>query len=239
MIKTNKITLAFAALLLLVSAKFISAQPISIDAKLDLKNNGSGTLELIYSAKNTDVKNYVVGNYAFAPKVIEKRFTSPNSKVDKVTFYKSKNDTSIYNALVNISFNDISKLYEAISFADIKTSFAQADGGVNFTWTFPNNTKAAAKISKLTFVATFQDKVSKSNGQKIEGNTVTWYREAKDLDPNKEIQLTASTGQGQQAGNKGNDKAADNKEQKSCGLFGFELPVLILIGYLFSMRKRS
>ncbi|MDZ4712032.1 MAG: hypothetical protein SGI89_06860 [bacterium] len=229
------------SLLLLCTIFFFSttifAGDIMITSTMSLKNDGSGTMDLIYRAKNSDVKGYMVGNYPFAPKVMESYFSSSNSTVKNTSFYKSKTDTTIYNASMTIDFKDINKLREARGFAEINASWTPGASANVFKWAIRPNSQATAQVSEITFKVTFEDAIINSNGQKVEGNTVTWYKTMKDIDPSKELILTANI---KSAGT--TTTSGTKTEEKSCGLFGLELPFMLLAGLVISKgikRKTS
>lgn len=230
-IKMTKIIIFFV--IFIISNNFSIASDISINQVATLKNDGSGKIDLTYSAKNTTIKNFMVGNYPFAPKVAEKRFTSANTKVESSGFYRSKNDTSLYNIKVIVDFQKLNNLNQALAFSEVKASWTNTDSGNVFKWVIPSNSKASAQITTFSYKFTFDGKVINSNGGKVEGNTITWYRDGKNIDPTKDIVLTALI---ESDGSESTNKT--DGDGKSCGLFGFELPLIMLAGLVFSVNRK-
>ena len=210
---------------------------IKINASINLKKDGSGTMELSYNAKDSEVKNYMLGNFPFGPKTMESFYGSSSSTVSNANFYKSTADNSIYVASMKIEFKDINKLKEARGFYYMDASWIGSDKGDNFKWIFKPDTKNLVQIQELTFKVTFEDAVLNSNGQKLEGTTVTWYKDSKAIEAGKEISLNATI---KSAGT--TTTSGTKTEEKSCGLFGLELPFMLLAGLVISKgikRKTS
>lgn len=226
-------------LILILVVIFISnysyAGDITISQVASLKNDGTGKIDLSYSVKNSLLNNFSFGNYVFGPKANETRFASENSKVEKSNFYMRSDDKSIAVTNIVLDYKDLNKINQAAGFADIKASWKKTDGGNEFRWVVTANPKAVAQISQYTYKFTFDDKVLSSNGSLVEGNTVTWYKD-KDIDPTKDIVLTAIIK------SDGSSPTTNEGDKKSCGLFGIELPLLMIAGLVFSNkfnRKRS
>lgn len=211
-----------------LNSNFSFAGDIIINQTATVKNDGSGKIDLTYSAKNTTIKNYMAGIYPFAPKVAEKRFSSGNTKVESTGFYRTKSDTNIHNMRVVIDFTELGKLNQANAFSDVTASWKKTDNGNEFNWVVMANPKSDVQISQYTYKITFDDQVLSSNGQKVEGNTITWFKD-KNIDPTKDIVLKAVIK---------SDGTSPSKDEKSCGLFGLELPLLILGGFVISQRQR-
>lgn len=203
---------------------------INVDQKTVINEDLSGTIDLHYwmmSLGDMKMGDEVAG-YTFIVKDARDKFTSENSQVTDIKRYDNKPDTTIHME-IKINFKDINKLTDAPGFAKHTISYVKGADGMDFKYVVPQDTamkKHYIKESqKLEYTFTFPKKVISSNGTIVDSeneNVVKWSFPAMDL-ANGDIVMTAVV----------KDKSG------ICGLFGIELPLILISGMVLLHFRRK
>jgi hypothetical protein len=211
-------------------------------------NDGTGTISLTYSAKAADVKksNNLIGNLPFTNELANEYFNSAGLKVTKAMFYKSQGDSSIQNATIELAITDFNLLSKSKGFSDVTASWSKSDSGMVFRWLFSPSHKEKNEIESYQIIADFESDLKSTNGV-LAGKQVKWFVYADKMDPKgaffvATIKSDGTTKAGKEITKQGSDdpKAGkENKDEKSCGLFGFELPLVLLGWFVFANRKNT
>ncbi|MBK6877062.1 MAG: hypothetical protein IPG99_11610 [Ignavibacteria bacterium] len=211
---------------------------------MTLKDNGSGSVVLNYDSKQEVLKsnNFVLANFPFSEQLAKDYFASPNNKLRTAKLNFRVSD-STYFMTIEVDFKDINKLNQAKGFSNVKTLWTGSDS-VQFSYTLLP-ALGASKFLKCSHTSNFESPIKSSNGS-VKDKTVTWgERSAKNkVDFSQDINLVVTTTakipvvtKASEPNSVGNS-TTDGKEEKSCGLFGFELPLILLAGYTFSITSR-
>lgn len=223
----------FIAFILFFSFFYLGA--ISIYQTSTINSDGSGTLKLTYSAPESDVKanNNIIGNFPFTPELIKQYFASANTVVNNPLVYKDKNNANLLVATVTVDFKNINKLSDAKGFSEMNISYNENTNKIGklFRWVIqPSQAKLVGIMDlNLTFEC---DSLNSSNGI-VKGKTITYYKDSKKIDFTKEVVMSATVYTSGKTTSVTSNKEPGS-EPKSCGLFGFEFPALLIAGMIFS-----
>lgn len=205
----------------------------------EIKADGSGSMTLTYSASTSEVKknNNLIGNFPFTQQTVKDYFTSPNNQVKSAVVYKNKNDTSMTSVTVVIAFKNIDKISEAKGFSGIKASYRKIDDKSKlFSWTIPPG--VAGQIDQITGIFTFEcESLNSSNGV-VKDKTITYYRNNKKADFTKDVAFSATIKTDGKTESSGDTEKKPDGDGKSCGLFGLELPLIMLAGLVFTVNRK-
>ena len=212
--------------LLILFTSVIFQSCINIDQQTMINKDGSGTISLHYWTRSSNLSmGDELGGFSFSEEQIRKNYTSINSDVTELKTELTEADSTTHVRL-KISFKDFNKLPEAKGFSNSKTEWKKGDGKYIFSYTLGKDTVTADKLAsgeyKLIYGFTFPDEVIVANGV-IDGKSVTWEKSLSQL--KEDISLTAEI----------------KNETGVCGLFGIELPGILLLGLMYSgfrLRKR-
>jgi hypothetical protein len=213
----------------------------SIYQTMTLNDDGSGTIKLNYSSTGSVLKanNFILGNLPFSEELVKNFFASPNSTVKNAKLNFDKNSDK-YSMTVEIDFKDINVLNKLAGFKNVKASWKSSGSGMDFTYTLIPTPAMTKFFESQSYIVTFQSPVKSSNGVTKE-KTVTWgNRNQKNSDFTNDVNLTAVIdAEGSSSSN--NTSSTGEKKESSCGLFGLELPLIMLGGYIFTskMKKRK
>lgn len=233
-----------ALIMLLLGNQYLSAG--TIYETITLNDNGSGTIKLNYNNVGSVLKEnkFVLGNLPFSDKIAEGFFNSKYSTVKKAKLdFDAGQDK--YFMTIELEFTDINKLNEAKGFSNIRTAWYNTDTGTVFTYTIAANPDMAKYFESQTYVVNFRSPIKKTNGT-IKSTTVTWPNvtpqnsdinltaNVKTVNPPKTTPTTSKPNT-TSTPNKSSGETKENKEG-SCGLFGMELPLILLGGYVVRAR---
>jgi len=196
---------------------------VNYEQKTELTNDGSGDMQIHYWTKMSNLKSSTkVGNFNFAEADVKSDYTSSNTEVKDVKI-EEKLDDSTKHVRVTVSFKDVNKISDAKGFNKIKASWKEGDDGMDFSYLVPKDTSAAKNMgsneNKLYYEFKFPGEVLKTNGSK-DGETVKWDKTLADLKEDLEMTATIKSG-------------------KKCGLFGFELPLVLGLGLTILITSRK
>ena len=196
---------------------------VNVDQKTKINQDGSGSLELEYWTKISNLSGGdELGGFYFAEGKAKENYTSTNSEV-KTIEVKENLDDSTKHVIMTVEFKDINKLNSAKGFEKIKTSWAESEGGMKFSYIVPADTSNAKNMGAsditLNYSFEFPNEVVTTNGRQ-DGNKIVFEKTLADLDKDLEMTATVKT------------------EKKGCGLFGIELPIIVLAGLVFAGSRQ-
>jgi len=198
-----------------------------------IRNDGSGTITISYSAKQSFLgpMKYTVGNFSFNEELARKNFESPNTtlKLAKLD-YDIKDST--YIITIELEFKELNDLAEIPGFNYAIVDIEPSDSSDVFKYVLLKNSELYKYINGVTFIAEFESPVLSTNGT-LEGNKVTWKNtiNGKKSDPSNNLVYFANL--------KSNGSEGSGEKGKGCGLFGFELPFLVLGGLVLTYRRKK
>ena len=249
----------FSILLSLISfengyslVKFFQSNKINI--------NGSISITFTYSAKIEEIEknNNKIGNLPFTAEGAKQFFSSPDVELKKALIYNDPSDNTVRAVTLDIVARDINKLSEIEALKDFKTKYLNSDSGMVFSWLVPTDFIKTNSIDTYQFVLSSESEIKSTNGLRKEGK-IDWYVFSEKINPggayfvatinvsseNKsEIQSTDKNAAGKEKINSETKNEIKNEPKpdeikKTCSIFGFEFPVIILVGMLLSKRKRK
>lgn len=217
-----------------------------------LNNDGSGIIAVTYSAKTSDIisKNNIIGNLPFTKDKIKEYFTSENSVITKSTIYKDQADTTITGVALEINLRDLNKISTAKGFTGVNASWVKSDSGMVMRWLFTPEHKNSDEITTYQVSFNFEGDIKSTNGVKKD-KTVTYYVVSDKMDPKGAYFTTTINSDGKTnktfkgkevVTSKENPKTVNKTEENkpsSCGLFGIELPLILLGGLVISRKINS
>jgi len=201
-----------------------------------MNDNGSGTIKLSYSCKESILKqnNFILQNFPFTEALAKSYFESDNSSVRKAKLDFSKAD-SVYFISLEIDFKDFNKLSSAKGFSNVNSSWLPADSGMIFKYIIKANPELYKNFPSQSYLVNFASPVKSSTGI-IKGNEVVWgSRTANNTDLSKDVVMEAVVDSKGSANTKSSGK---EEKKKSCGLFSIELPIIFLGMFVPSKLKR-
>ena len=208
--------------LFLIFASFVLSGCVDLEQKAKINADNSGTMKVHYWTKSSNLNmGSDLGTFGFTEDKARANYSSTNSEVTSVKVDKKENDSTTH-VMVDLNFKDINKLTAAVAFKNIKVSYEKGKEGIDFKYTLLKDTVNNSGDNKLNFEFEFPSEVVASNGKK-DGNKVTWEKTISDL--KNDVEMTATI-----------------KSGKKCGLFGIELPIIVLFGltfYTFKSRKNK
>lgn len=207
--------------IIIIAVTFSSC--VNIDQQTTINKDGSGSIALHYWTHTSNLSmGNELGGFSFEEAQVKKKFTSLNSDVTEVKIDNDESDSSSH-VRVKITFKDFNKLNEAEGFSKTKSIWKKEKDKIIFNYTLMKDTVSSDKMAsdeyKLIYGFSFPDQVLTTNGD-VEGNLVTWDKSLSDL--NEDIVMSAEI----------------NDESGVCGLFGIELPLVLLFGMSVLYRRR-
>lgn len=190
---------------------------VNFDQKTAIKQDGSGSMTVHYWTKMSNVKSSTeLGSFSFEEAKAKSNYTSSNTDVKKVKV-EEKLDDSTKHVTVELSFKNINDISSAKAFEKIKASWKEGKEGMDFSYVVPKDTSNAGNMGAsdivLNYEFEFPAEVLKTNGRK-DGQKIIYEKKLSDL--KNDLEMTATV----------------KSEGKKCGLFGMELPLLVLAGML-------
>ena len=153
---------------------------------------------------------------------------------------------------VDIEFKNINKINQAKGFTGVVAKWFGTDTGAVFNYTILAGKSTIEYLDPQSYIVNFENSVKSTNGVKTE-KKVTWgNRTSKNTNFSKDQTMAASTSgsvpksldttpgtpMSQEQKTAGKEEKQEEKSEKSCGLFGIELPLVILAGYAFTNRRK-
>lgn len=227
-------TLLILPLFLLTGMVFQArVNALNINESIYLKKDNSGAITLTYFEKDAVVKasNNMIGNFPFTKDKINEYFNTTNSKVQDVKIEPRPNDPGTTQVTVTISFTDINKLPLMKAFANTRVSFEVTDTGKVFKHFITPEFISTNKLNNSYMAMVYDDKYISSNGKQNGEKGVIWFRGKEYIDGKSDIYYTGTFYTDEKTGTTSSGNNESNNKSGGCGLFGIELP-LILIGGL-------
>lgn len=220
----------------------ISFGGIKYNQSNKINNDGSVSVSITYSAKTSDVKSgkSLIGNFPFTDKSIRENFQFPGAVISKAISYKDPQDSNNTAVTVVFSATDFSNIINAKALNGIKASISSTDTGLVYSWFVPSIYLTSNFIDTYQFIVNSDPEIRSSNGTKY-GESIHWFLYTNKVDPRGNVFKTTvkSNVNMNTAKEESNiDKEGDNKSKK-CGLFGLELPFLLLSGLILSRKFKN
>jgi hypothetical protein len=251
--KIIKSILTVGLVMLCIFASSLVSVAGNVYQVINLKDDGSGTIKLSYSADNKMLQKFkfILGNYPFTEKLAKEYFSSQNTTVQNAKLNFDIKDSTYFMTL-EIDFKNINKINQAKGFSGIVARWFGTDTGAVFNYTILAGKSTIEYFDPQSYIVNFENSVKSTNGVKTDKN-VTWgNRTSKNTNFSKDQTMAASTSgsvpksldttpaspMSQEQKTAGKDEKQVEKSEKSCGLFGFELPLILLAGYVFSLTSK-
>ncbi len=219
---SNKMLLALFTVLTL---GFYLSGCVNLDQKTVLKDDGSGTMKVKYWTKSSNVTSDELAGFGFTEAKAKANYSSSNTEVSDIVVKKNATTDSTTEVSLNVKFKDFNKLSDAKAFSKIKASYVKGKDGMDFKYVLLEDTANSKQMGmneyKLTYEFDFPGEVINTNGKK-DGKVVKWENTVADLKDDIEYTATIKSG-------------------GKCGLFGLELPIIILFGIsvLYTAKRRK
>lgn len=223
----------------------------------EINNDGSGKITITYSAKSSDVNsnNKIIGNLPFTEQKIKEYFSSENVTVQKALIFFKPEEPDVTYATTDLFFKNLSSLKELKGLSGVDANWVKTDSGMVFRWLFTQENKNKNLIDTYQIFAFFEGKIQSTNGI-IEGNKIKWYVFGDKMDPrgayftatinsnepsvnqnNNSQPNTTANNKEIETGSQENKSGGEKKNNKICGSFGIELPLILLAGFAFFTKK--
>ncbi|MEP7145418.1 MAG: hypothetical protein ABI792_00265 [bacterium] len=202
---------------------------LNVRQKTVINEDGSGTINLHYWMRSMGDIPYSdeIDGYSFIESEVRRKYQSPNTQIKEFKKFDDSKDTTNHYDLT-IDFKDINKLSETPGFSRVKISYIKSNDGYDFKYLIPKDTTLKQEYIKadhtLEYTFVFPKEVKATNGtieESRDHNTVKWIIPVNEHKV-KDFELTATV----------KDKSG------ICGLFGIELPLLLLTGFVFSKIRK-
>lgn len=232
----NSIRVSFFLFLFLPA--FAGAMNVNEIIKLNL--DASGYLNFTYWEKGSIVdKNPMVGNFPFTKDKADQLFNTANLKLQTFEVGKYEKDNSYTEIKARIFFKNITKLSELKALSGIVVSYYKSDTGQVFVYEVPSGYAKSNSIENLYVILNPDANIHSASG-KINGKSIEWFRSSEYLNANKNIYFVATLNVPAKNEPKSTGNEVDkNGKKESCGLFGIELPLILLGGLVISRKFRS
>ncbi|MCB0722192.1 MAG: hypothetical protein KDC42_07800 [Ignavibacteriae bacterium] len=194
---------------------------VNLEEKIKLNEDGSGTMEIHYWTYNSNITSEEIYGFGFTDYTVNKNYTSENSQPSDIVIEKNDADSTTHVRL-NLKFRDINMLPEAKSFSKMTAEwdFDEKEEVMILIYRLLQDSLNALSPGmrdyKIVHEITFPNEVIGTNGAK-NGNTVRWENTVADLVQNVDLVTKVKPG------------TIDEKKEKKCGLFGLELPIIMLL----------
>jgi len=220
-----KLLFKFVPIFLVLAFGIYLAGCVNLEQKTTLNNDGSGSMKVKYWTKSSNVSGDELAGFGFTEAKVKANYTSSSTEPGNIKIEKNTTTDSLITVTLEVKFKDLNKLSDAKAFAKIKSSWQKGKDGMDFKYTLLQDTSNAKQMGmsdyKLVYEFEFPGEVLATNGKK-DGQKVSWNKTVADL--KEDVDFTASV-----------------KAGKKCGLFGLELPLVILFGMtvMYGVRKRK
>lgn len=206
-----------------------------------VRGNGSLSMTITYSAKESEFKgnNNLIGNLPFTTELVKEYFSIPSSEIKKTSIYKDPNDATITNVSIELIVMDINKIANAKALSGLRPGYVTSDSGHIFRWLIPTSFMQTNSIDTYQFLLSVDGDIKSTNGV-LKNNVCSWYVFKDKMNPNGAYFL-ATVNPDPSKMPKTESVTENNPsggEEKSCGLFGLELPFILLTGLVLSGKLK-
>jgi hypothetical protein len=198
---------------------------VNLDQKTTIGADGSGSMKVKYWTKSSNVSGDELAGFGFTDAKVKSNYTSSSTEPSNIKIEKNTTTDSMITVTLDVKFKDLNKLSDAKAFSKVKSSWVKGKDGMDFKYTLLQDTSNAKQMGmsdyKLNYEFEFPGEVLATNGKK-DGQKVTWSKTVADL--KEDVDFTASV-----------------KAGKKCGLFGLELPLVLLVGmtFVYGLKRRK
>ena len=199
---------------------------INVQQRVKINEDGSGTINLEYWTNTNlvdvgDVKvGDEIGGFTFDSLEIIKKYSSAYTEVTRRKKLVYAADTTTHIQL-DINFKDINKITESNGYSNIEVSYVKGKDNTQFRYYIPKDTSINLSYTKekhtLEYIFEFPFEVIETNGTidntSKEKNVVKWKFQTSDH-VKQDFEM----------------KAVIKNKSGICGMFGIELPLVLLFG---------
>ncbi len=230
----------FLILVLLNLPSFAGA--MNLNEIMTLKRDGSGSITFVYWEKESIVKqkNDIIGNFPFNKDSSEHYFNSPTTYIQLFKAGQYDKDNSFTEVSVTVAFTDINKLNGILALKDSQDTLYQTDSGSVFRYIITPAFTRNNSLENVYIILNYEGKVISTDGV-ITDKNIGWYRAKEYLHSSINLYFFATLEpltNNKVDVNKNSNTSTGTKE-KSCGLFGFELPFILLFGLMIRKISRK
>jgi len=201
--------------------------------KTFINSDGSGTIKLTYWAKTADIKGKeMVNSFPFTEQKINSTYASSNNSVDSVSIGKTNPDTTYIN--VSIAFKSITQINSAPGFSKSKVTYYKTPDSTTMIYRLEKTDEAISPDTKTFY--SFQlptDNIMRTSGVKTKADLITYELKTENVKNGVNMYAVFKTVE------KIETETTHKESPKSCGLFGFELPVIILLSFIGYISKKK
>ena len=233
--KSLKVILIF---LILNSFIPLSQAAVKMYQSCKVNNDGTVLMSFTYSANTAEITkgNNLIGNLPFSNETVKEYFSFPTGVIKKTAIYKDPANPNMTGVSIDILANDYSKVISAKALNGITIGWVKKDTGTVFSWLIPNSYMQTNSIDTYQFLLSTGGEIKSTNGL-VKDNTCNWFIYKDKIDPKgayflATLKLDQSLASPQ-------DTSKNNNSGKSCGLFGLELPILLLGGLVISKQLKK
>lgn len=217
----------------------ISLASVKFYQESKVNNNGTVTLTFTYSANTSEIKNNFIGSLPFTKELVNEYFACPTGVIKKNLVYKDPNNANSTIATIDLLVSNLREASKCKALSGITAGWGQMDTGTVFSWLILPAFMQNNSVDTYQFLLSTEGQIKSTNGL-IKDNVINWYIYKDKIDPKGayflatlKLNPSAST---KSDTSKGNTSGQDGK---SCGLFGLELPILLLGGLVISKQLRK
>lgn len=209
-----------------------------------LNTDGSATLSITYSANTSEISknNNTIGIFTFDQKGLKDYFNFTGANILKSVVHKDPEDANKTAVTVEINAKNLFKIMDAKAFKDIKIAYLKSDTGMIFSWFVPESYVKSNSVDTYHFIVTSDFEVKSTNGLVKDGK-INWFVFGNKPDARGYYFVTTVKSDGKfvstESVNSKNNTGSTEDKKGGCGLFGIELPIILLAGYVFSNRIRK
>jgi hypothetical protein len=241
--KHSFLKFTYISVLLLILTGYSNAS-VKFYQSSKINNNGSISITFTYSAPESEVKsnNSLIGNLPFTADKIKEYFSCPTGEIKKALSYKDQTDPSLMSATVDIIVKDFSKISSAKALNGIKIALGKTDSGMVYSWLVPTSFMQTNSIETYQYLLSSEGDIKSTNGQLVD-KVCRYFVFKNKMDPAGAYFVTTylpgkvETPKNTETNTTGSEKPEGSG--KSCGLFGLELPFLLLLGFVHTYKKRN
>lgn len=233
LIRKNSV-LSFLILLFLFTPIYAGA--VNFNQTITLKADGSGSVVIFYLEKESLVKDNLIGNLPFSKEKIEQFFSSAKIKIFESSVSKSEKDNTLTQVTVSLMFSSLNDLSDLKGLTGEKFEYTKTDTGMVLRNSFSPDFIKSNSINQIYCVLKTDENIRSTNGT-IKDKTISWFRSKEFLNTPNSLNFVATLGSSKEIATKNGNEGSGN--EKSCGLFGLELPFLMLFGLIYTMSIRK
>ncbi len=208
----KKILITFSSVLFVFLLGVFLFGCVDFEMQTELNKDGSGTMKIHYWTKKSNLTmGTSVGDFSFDENQVKSNYSSGNTEVTELKIEDNDADSTKHVKLT-VKFKDFNKISDAKGFAKTKPYWGEGKDDMEFKFIVNKQEQSSGLTSSnvLKYEFEFPAEVVSTNGVK-DGKKVTWDKTLADL--KEDLVMTANI-----------------KKEKKCGLFGFELPIVVLFG---------